>query len=173
MQIDQNNPKEIFQKELQDLHAAVKDAAHDYHLFTVATSSNNIPEIRTVVLRDVDLDNYEISFHTDSRSPKYNQLVKNSSVSALFYSISKRTQIRIKGKAEASNDKKLLTSLWNKLSKDNKECYQGEIPPSGTIPDTKILNSIIDDPNTNNNNQGFENFSRITIDSFNARLFLP
>ena len=118
MQIDQNNPKEIFQEELQDLHAAVKDAAHDYHLFTVATSSNNIPEIRTVVLRDVNLDNYEISFHTDSRSPKYNQLVKNSSVSALFYSVNKRTQIRIKGKAEASNDNNLLSSLWNKLSKD-------------------------------------------------------
>ena len=164
MQIDQNNPKEIFQEELQDLHAAVKDAAHDYHLFTVATSSNNIPEIRTVVLRDVNLDNYEISFHTDSRSPKYNQLVKNSLVSALFYSVNKRTQIRIKGKAEASNDKKLLTSLWNKLSKNSKECYQGGIPPSGTIPDAKILNSIIDDPNTNNNNQGFENFSRIAID---------
>ena len=45
MSIDQNNPKEVFQKELQNLHSAVKDAAHEYHLFTIATSSNNIPEI--------------------------------------------------------------------------------------------------------------------------------
>ena len=164
MSIDQNNPEDIFQEELQDLHSAVKDVAHEYHLFTVATSSNNIPELRTVVLRDIDLDNYKISFHTDSRSPKYNQLIKNSSVSALFYSISKRPQIRIKGEAEASNDNKLLSSLWNKLSKDSKECYQGEIAPSGVIPDAKILNDIIDDPNTDNNNHGFENFSRITID---------
>ena len=164
MLIDQNNPEEIFQEELQDLHSAVKDAAHEYHLFTVATSSNNTPELRTVVLRDIDLDNYKISFHTDSRSPKYNQLIKNSSVSALFYSISKRTQIRIKGKAEASNDKKLLSSLWNKLSKDSKECYQGEIPPSGIIPDAKIFNDIIYDSSIDNNNQGFENFSRIIID---------
>ena len=160
---DQNNPEEIFQEELQDLYNAVKDTAHDYHLFTVATSSNNIPEIRTVVLRDVNLDNYKISFHTDTRSPKYNQLVKNSSVSALFYSISKRTQIRIKGKAEASNDKKLLTSLWSKLSKDSKECYQGKISPSGIIPDTKIFNDIIDDPDVDIDNKGFENFSRIKI----------
>ena len=93
MSIDQNNPEEIFQEELQDLYSAVKDAAHEYHLFTVATSVNNIPELRTVVLRDIDLDNYKISFHTDSRSPKYNQLIKNSLVSALFYSISKRTII--------------------------------------------------------------------------------
>ena len=164
MSIDQNNPKEIFQEELQDLHSAVKDAAHEYHLFTVATNSNNTPELRTVVLRDIDLDNYKISFHTDSRSPKYNQLIKNPSVSALFYSISKRTQIRIKGNAEASKDKKLLSSLWDKLSKDSKECYQGEIPPSGIMPDTKILNDIIDDPSMDNNNFGFENFSRITID---------
>ena len=130
MSIDQNNPEDIFLEELQDLHSAVKDAAHEYHLFTVATSSNDTPELRTVVLRDIDLDNYKISFHTDSRSPKYNHLIKNSSVSALFYSISKRTQIRIKGNAEASKDKKLLSSLWDKLSKDSKECYQGEIPPS-------------------------------------------
>ena len=164
MAIDQNNPEEIFKEELQDLQSAVKDAAHEYHLFTVATSSNNIPELRTVVLRDIDLDNYKISFHTDSRSPKYNQLIKNSSVSALFYSISKRTQIRIKGNAEASKDKYLLNSLWNKLSKDSKECYQGAVPPSGIIPDTRILNDIIDDSSVDNNNQGFENFSRITID---------
>ena len=163
MSIDQNNPKEIFQEELQNLQSAVRDAAHEYHLFSVATSSNNIPELRTVVLRDIDLDNYKISFHTDSRSPKYNQIIKNSSVSVLFYSISKRTQIRIKGKAEASNNKKLLSSIWNKLNKDSKECYQGEIPPSGIIPDAKILNDIIDDPSIDNNNLGFENFSRIII----------
>ena len=163
MCIDQNNPEQIFQEELQDLHSAVKDAAHEYHLFTVATSSNNIPELRTVVLRGIDLENYRISFHTDSRSPKYNQLIKNSSVSALFYSISKRTQIRIKGSAEASKDKELLSSLWNKLSKDSKECYQGEIPPSRIIPGTKTLNDIFDDPKIDSNNQGFENFSRITI----------
>ena len=163
MPIDLNDPEKIFQEELQDLYSAVKDAAHEYHLFTVATSANNIPELRTVVLRDIDLDNYKISFHTDSRSPKYNQLIKNSSVSALFYSISKRTQIRIKGNAEASKDKKLLSSLWDKLSKDSKECYQGEIPPSEIMPDTKILNDIVDGPSINNNKKGFENFSRITI----------
>ena len=161
---DQNSPREIFQEELQDLHSAVKDAAHDYHLFTIATSSDDIPEIRTVVLRNVDLDNYEISFHTDVRSPKYNQLVKNSSVSALFYSVNKRTQIRIKGKAQASNNKKLLSSLWNKLSKDSKECYRGKISPGGIIPDAKTLNDIINDPDVDNDNKGFENFSRVTID---------
>ena len=62
MSIDQNNPEDIFQEELQDLHSAVKDAAHEYHLFTVATSSNDIPELRTVVLRDIDLDNYKEYF---------------------------------------------------------------------------------------------------------------
>lgn len=164
MLINDNNPENIFQEELSELLSAVKDAAHDYHLFTIGTISNDNPELRTVVLRDLDLDSYKISFHTDSRSPKYDQLIKNSSVSALFYSVSKRTQIRIKGKAKASNDKKLLSSLWNKLSKESKECYQGEIAPSGIIPDKKILNDIISDSNKDENNRGFENFSRITID---------
>ena len=47
MSIDQNNPEDIFQEELQDLHSAVKDAAHDYHLFTVAPGAKKIPEFNT------------------------------------------------------------------------------------------------------------------------------
>ena len=50
----QNNPEEIFQEELQHLHSAVKDAAHEYHLFTVATSSNNNPELRPKIIENND-----------------------------------------------------------------------------------------------------------------------
>ena len=81
MSFHQNKPDEIFKEELNDLHSAVKDAGHDYHLFTIATVNDKTPEIRTVVLRDFNIKKYQISFHTDARSPKYSQVKSNPAIS--------------------------------------------------------------------------------------------
>ena len=158
MSFHQNKPDEIFKEELNDLHSAVKDAGHDYHLFTIATVNDKIPEIRTVVLRDFNIKKYQISFHTDTRSPKYSQVNSNPAISALFYSTQKRTQLRLHGNATICKDQNLLNTLWRNLNKDSKECYQGEVPPSGNIPKTKIIND------TSSEMSGFENFSRVSIE---------
>ena len=158
MSFHQNKPDEIFKEELNDLHSAVKDAGHDYHLFTIATVNDKIPEIRTVVLRDFNIKKYQISFHTDTRSPKYSQVKSNPAISALFYSTQKRTQLRLHGNATICKDQNLLNTLWSKLNKDSRECYQGEVPPSGNIPKSKIIND------TSSEMSGFENFSRVSIE---------
>ena len=158
MSFHQNKPYEIFKEELNDLHSAVKDAGHDYHLFTIATINDKIPEIRTVVLRDFNIKKYQISFHTDTRSPKYSQVKSNPAISALFYSTQKRTQLRIHGNATICKDQNLLNTLWSNLNKDSRECYQGEVPPSGNIPKSKIIND------TSSEMSGFENFSRVSIE---------
>ena len=158
MSFHQNKPDKIFKEELNDLHSAVKDAGHDYHLFTIATVNDKTPEIRTVVLRDFNIKKYQISFHTDARSPKYSQVKSNPAISALFYSTQKRTQLRIHGNAIICKDQNLLNMLWSNLNKDSRECYQGEVPPSGNIPKSKIIND------TSSRMSGFENFSRISIE---------
>ena len=158
MSFHQNKPDEIFKEELNDLHSAVKDAGHDYHLFTIATVNDKTPEIRTVVLRDFNIKKYQISFHTDARSPKYSQVKSNPAISALFYSTQKRTQLRLHGNATICKDQNLLNTLWSKLNKDSRECYQGEVPPSGNIPKSKIIND------TSSEMSGFENFSRVSIE---------
>ncbi len=164
MSFHQNKPDEIFKEELNDLHSAVKDAGHDYHLFTIATINDKIPEIRTVVLRDLNIKKYQISFHTDTRSPKYSQVKSNPAISALFYSTQKRTQLRLHGNATICKDQNLLNTLWNNLNKDSKQCYQGEIPPSGNIPKSKIIND------TSSDMSGFKNFSRISIEIFSVEI---
>ena len=158
MSFHQNKPDEIFIEELNDLHSAVRDAGHDYHLFTIATVNDKIPEIRTVVLRDFNIKKYQISFHTDTRSPKYSQVKSNPAISALFYSTQKRTQLRLHGNATICKDQDLLNTLWSNLNKDSRECYQGEVPPSGNIPKSKIINDTSSEMN------GFENFSRVSIE---------
>ena len=158
MSFHQNKPDEIFKEELNDLYSAVKDAGHDYHLFTIATVNDKTPEIRTVVLRDFNIKKYQISFHTDARSPKYSQVKSNPAISALFYSTQKRTQLRLHGNATICKDQNLLNTLWSNLNKDSRECYQGEVPPSGNIPKSKIIND------TSSEMSGFENFSRVSIE---------
>jgi len=158
MSFHQNKPDEILKEELNDLHSAVKDAGHKYHLFTIATINDKIPEIRTVVLRDFNIKKYQISFHTDARSPKYSQVKSNPAISALFYSTQKRTQLRLHGNATICKDQNLLNTLWSNLNKDSRECYQGEVPPSGNIPKSKIIND------TSSEMSGFENFSRVSIE---------
>ena len=164
MSFHQNKPDEILKEELNDLHSAVKDAGHEYHLFTIATINDKIPEIRTVVLRDFNFEKYQISFHTDTRSPKYNQVKSNPAISALFYSTHKRTQLRLHGNATICKDKSLLKALWSNLNKDSRECYQGEVPPSGKIPKPKIIND------TSRSMSGFENFSRISIEIYSVEI---
>jgi len=158
MSFHQNKPDEILKEERNDLHSAVKDAGHEYHLFTIATVNDKIPEIRTVVLRDFNIKKYQISFHTDTRSPKYSQVKSNPAISALFYSTQKRTQLRLHGNATICKDQNLLNTLWSNLNKDSRECYQGEVPPSGNIPKSKIIND------TSSEMSGFENFSRVSIE---------
>ena len=111
-----------------------------------------------MVLRDFNIKKYQISFHTDTRSPKYSQVKSNPAISALFYSTQKRTQLRLHGNATICKDKNLLNTLWSNLNKDSRECYQGEVPPSGNIPKPKIIND------TSRNMSGVENFSRISIE---------
>ena len=159
-----NNTLEIMKNEWAELLKAVKDAAHVYHLFALSTVDGNKPELRTVVLREVDNDKYRISFHTDTRSPKYKQILNNPAISALFYDPVRKIQLRVKGSASPSNDKKLLKALWSKLNEDSRQCYQGDLAPSDTLPNDIIINQIPDKSSYSDKSvYGFENFTRITI----------
>ena len=163
MSFHENNPKKIFSAEWKELQNAVKDASHDYHLMTLSTSTNNKPESRTVVLRHVDKEDYLLSFHTDTRSPKYDQLKSNPDVSIIFYSVNKRTQLRITGNASDCKDDKLLESKWMSMNKNSKECYLGEIAPSGKIPEGEIINKVVTEEQDMSPLMGIKNFARINI----------
>ena len=159
-----NNSLEIMKNEWAELLKAVKDAEHNYHLFAISTANGNKPELRTVVLRAVDVDKYRISFHTDTRSPKYQQILNNPAVSALFYDPEKRIQLRIKGLASPNDDIIQLKKLWNKLNKDSRQCYQGDISPSDPLPNNIMINPIPDkNSNIYSKDYGFKNFARIIV----------
>ena len=102
---------------------------------------------------------HSISFHTDIRSPKFKQITKNPNVSVLFYDVQARTQIRMVGTASICGDENILKSLWERLSKESKECYMDEIAPSGPLHGRTTINKIKE----TNPDDGYNNFARVTI----------
>ena len=73
------------------IQRGVKDRKSGFHNFVLATSSfKNEPDARTVVLRGFDSEKMEISFHSDLRSQKINQLIKNKDVCLVFYDEKKK-----------------------------------------------------------------------------------
>ena len=159
MDFKNNNPDDIFSSQWNQLELAVKEAKHNYHLFTLSTIDRDSSDIRTVVLRSVNKKDHTISFHTDIRSPKFKQITRNPNVSVLFYDVQARTQIRMVGTASICGDEDMLKSLWERLSKESKECYMGEIAPSGPLHGRTTINKIKE----TNPDDGYNNFARVTI----------
>ena len=168
MDFKNNNPSDIYSNQWEQLKLAVKDPKHNYHLFALSTIDTNSPNIRTVVLRNVNENEHLISFHTDIRSPKFTQITKNPNVSGLFYDIQSRTQIRMTGTASICGDENILRFLWDKLSKESKKCYMGEIAPSHPLNEETIINKL----ERNDPDQGYINFTRVNISVLKMEVLL-
>lgn len=115
-----------------DLYAvASKDAlVPAWQNMVLATAGpDGVPQSRMVVLRDADVDRRRIFFHTDTRSPKWDQMRKRPVVSLLFYDLERREQLRLTGRAmlHAPGDP-LQGSVWNALSAWTRTTYCGGPP---------------------------------------------
>ena len=93
-----------------------KDSKSEFHQCYVSTYSDDYPSLRTVVLRHANKDNLTISFHTDIRSNKINNINDNPNVTVLLYSHDKKIQIQIKGTAEINNQNERTCEVWKNIS---------------------------------------------------------
>jgi pyridoxamine 5'-phosphate oxidase len=117
----------------------------DIHQFFVATSHSHIPELRTVILRDVNQTENWISFHTDARSKKVEQMQQNENVSALLYSLSQRVQLRLQCKASVHHNDYVTEAAWQSARLQSKLSYSN-IDAPGTL----LYNPVLIDVNRMN-----------------------
>ena len=94
-----------------------------FHQGNVATINNNTPEQRTVILRSVDASRKILSFNTDIRSLKIEQLKINNSVSWLFYDKTLKVQLRMYAKAIIHRNNAVAELAWEKSRLSSKMCY--------------------------------------------------
>lgn len=112
------------------LTEAVTDPEHPYRNLSLATvDENGDPQVRFLVLRDVDRVQRFLEFHTDTRSPKWAELQSRPRLSVLGYDPGDRLQLRLRGTAQLfppGSDENAFA--WNKLSPWTKTTYCGGPP---------------------------------------------
>jgi pyridoxine/pyridoxamine 5'-phosphate oxidase len=130
----------LFDLATKELNRSNVDRRHPFKYFQLATL-DEYPEIRTIVNRNIAED-LSITFFTDGRSPKVDQIKKDPRVSVHFYHENKRLQIRIKGHSRIikNTDQRYIQYL-NQLKNTNslRDYSSIEAPGTSVINATQIL----------------------------------
>ena len=150
------NTSEIYENIWNCLEKGVKDRLSDYHTFSLATSSKNIVENRTVVLRAYNKEKQSIIFHTNNLAGKVNEIEDNPNVAGLFYDKKAKTQLRFNGIAVINNMDQLCKTRWDKMNLQSKECYYQNIRPGESIKHPDMVENHLE-------NELSQNFTVITI----------
>ena len=137
-----------------------------FHTPSIATLHQSDVSLRTVVLRKTLPTERELRFHTDVRSPKWQELSQNPSISALFYDAVDRIQLRIKGKAVLHHTNEITAEAWQKTSLSSRKCYLTLFSPSSfTEESTSGLTDDIEHENFTlaESESGYSNFGIVSI----------
>ncbi|MEY3590857.1 MAG: hypothetical protein RLZZ466_1378 [Bacteroidota bacterium] len=137
-----------------------------FHTPSIATLHQGDVSLRTVVLRKTLPTERELRFHTDVRSPKWQELSQNPSISALFYDGLERIQIRVKGKAFLHHSNEITDEAWQKTSISSRKCYLTRFSPSSfTEESSSGLSENIENENFTlaESESGYSNFGIVSI----------
>ena len=110
-----------------------KSSKSPFHQGTLATVSNNIPQIRTVVLRRWNLVRRSLIFHTDKRSTKVKELQENNRCSLLFYSKQDKLQLRFNCVSHLHYDDRLKDFIFKQTTASQRRCYEQTQAPSSIL----------------------------------------
>jgi pyridoxamine 5'-phosphate oxidase len=135
----QNNLHEIETYIWELLVQSVNSSKTPFHQGCVATVNNNIPEQRMVVLRGADAVEKTLSFNTDIRSVKIEQLRVNSAVSWLFYDTKLKVQLRMYALAYINFDDEVSKIAWQNTRLASKICYTTQAKPGSSIPTPELI----------------------------------
>ena len=116
-----------------------KSANTPFHQGSFATINDNVPEQRTVILRNVDIVQKTLSFHTDIRSLKIQELSVNNSVSWLFYDKVSKIQLRLYAKAIIHKNDSVAEAAWERSRLSSKMCYTTQLKPGSFIESPELV----------------------------------
>lgn len=124
----------IWQAIAADLVAAAASARHPFHLVTVGTVDEaGTPQVRTVVLRAFDAARREVRFHTDSRSPKADQIRESGRAALHWYDPARRLQIRIAAAATVHQGDAVAQAAWEASPPRSRACYRAAAAPGTPV----------------------------------------
>ncbi len=120
-----NNPPS-FNALCNDLEQALQTRGDAWRIASLATLSNNRPELRSVILRTLDIDKQLLTIYTDRRSEKVNQLIKNPECALLCWCPIRQQQLRLSCNATIKFEQ---NNVWLTLSANQRKDYATIIAP--------------------------------------------
>lgn len=123
-----------------ELVAGAADPQSGFRYLTLCTvDSAQQPQARIVVLRQCDDSHRMLTFHTDVRSPKWQEMAANPAVTVLGYCLQRRLQLRLAGRVScyaAGSD--IARQAWQALPQHTRQTYQGGPPGETPTPANKL-----------------------------------
>lgn len=144
------------------LSQAVADRKHPMRTVTIGYVAVGTPQIRTVVLRRVDIETRKVFFHTDIRSEKIKDILANNQLSWLAYDGSLRTQIILSGKTIIHHKNEVTQKHWNATQHSSRRCYLLASGPGKEITEeVKLMEEKLKNfsYSIEESEAGFENFA--------------
>ena len=135
------------------------------HNPVVANVNEQGINMRTVVLRKVNIEKRQLFFHTDIRSGKWQEFKNNNSASWLFYHPSAMLQIRLSGVATLHQDDIFADEAWINTRVSGRKNYLGISGPSSLslVPASGLLPKFDrEDPTPEESEVGRKNFGIIS-----------
>ncbi|WP_337013698.1 pyridoxamine 5'-phosphate oxidase family protein [Pantoea sp. AS142] len=112
------------------LEEAATDPQSDLRYLALCTVDGaQRPQARTVVLRRCEDAGRMLTFHTDVRSPKWQEMAVNPQVTVLGYDPQRRLQLRLAGRVKcyaAGSD--IAWAAWRELPQHTRQTYVGGPP---------------------------------------------
>ena len=148
------------------LNNAVENPKTLFHTLAVSSIDNNQIATRVMVLREFNLKERYIRFHTDYRAAKIDHYSENNSASVLGYDPNLKIQIKLQGSMSVHYNDHVSQAAWEGSTTRSKKCYSVKGGSTLEISDPEEY-----DLKDGNIEDGYINFA-VLIFSFNNLEFL-
>lgn len=112
---------------------AVGDPGNAFRMSSLASIAEQGPQVRLVVLREVDVGARTLVCFTDRRSPKCEQISADPRVSWLFHDAGAGVQIRAWGRAVLERESERASASWSATPAAARVNYASTVPPGTAI----------------------------------------
>ena len=124
---------ELLQQTWQLLRRGTVDTKSPFHSASFVNYDGQRPQARQVILRDVDAKQAILTFHTDIRSAKVEQIRAYPQVSWLFWHPKQRIQLRLNGVTVLHHLDQVSRSAWQDLAPSSRLNYSSQLPPGSAV----------------------------------------
>jgi len=116
-----------------ELEKATIDRGHGWRTPVMASvDTQGLPQARTLVLRELDKDQWRLSAYTDHRSPKVAQLRHRPLASLVFWSSDLKWQLRVLARVSIQTQGERVAALWQRLKQTSAAGDYLSANPPGT-----------------------------------------